>query len=76
MRPESDWTVVEDRADFVQLAYFLDDVGSAGYNVGLLVVEPHGVYDPVLEGRSCRSRTTSSAGSRTTPTSKRANPSN
>ena len=35
----------------LQLAYFLDDVGSAGYNVGLLVVEPHGVYDPVLEGR-------------------------
>jgi hypothetical protein len=49
VRPESDWTVVEDRADFLQLAYFLDDVGSAGYNVSLLVVEPHGVYDPVLE---------------------------
>jgi hypothetical protein len=51
VRPESDWTVVEDRADSVQLAFFLDDVGSAGYNVGLLVVEPHGVYDPVVEGR-------------------------
>jgi hypothetical protein len=51
VRPESDWTVVEDRADSVQLAFFLDDVGSAGYNVGLLVVEPHGVYDPDLEGR-------------------------
>ena len=24
---------------------------STGYNVGLMVVEPHGVYDPVLEGR-------------------------
>jgi hypothetical protein len=51
VRPESDWTVVEDRADSLQLAYFLDDVGSAGYNVGLLVVEPHGVYDPVVESR-------------------------
>jgi hypothetical protein len=51
VRPQSDWTVVEDRADDLQLAYFLDDVGSTGHNVGLLVVEPHGVYDPVLEGR-------------------------
>jgi hypothetical protein len=51
VRPQSDWTVVEDRADYLQLAYFLDDVGSTGHNVGLLVVEPHGVYDPVLEGR-------------------------
>jgi hypothetical protein len=51
VRPQSDWTVVEDRADYLELAYFLDDVGSTGYNVGLLVVEPHGVYDPVLEGR-------------------------
>ena len=51
VRPQSDWTVVEDRADYLQLAYFLDDVGSNGYNVGLMVVEPHGVYDPVLEGR-------------------------
>ena len=49
VRPQSDWTVVEDRADDLQLAYFLDDLGSAGYNVGLLVVEPHGVYDPVVE---------------------------
>ena len=51
VRPQSDWTVVEDRADYLELAYFLDDVGSTGHNVGLLVVEPHGVYDPVLEGR-------------------------
>ena len=51
VRPDSDWTVVEDRADYLQLAYFLDDIGSTGYNVGLMVVEPHGVYDPVLEGR-------------------------
>ena len=51
VRPQSDWTVVEDRADYLELAYFLDDVGSTGYNVGMLVVEPHGVYDPVLEGR-------------------------
>lgn len=49
VRPESDWTVVEDGADVLQLAHFLDDVGSTGYNVGLMVVEPHGVYDPVLE---------------------------
>ena len=49
MRPDADWTVVEDRADYLQLVYFLDEVGSTGYNVGLMVVEPHGVYDPVLE---------------------------
>ena len=64
------------RSDYLELAYFLDEVGSTGYNVGLSIVEPHGVYDPVLDeaeelplpGR------TSSAGSRTIPTSNRANP--
>ena len=50
VRPESAWTLVEDRADHLQLAYFLDEVGSTGHNVGLMVVEPHGVYDPVIEG--------------------------
>ena len=49
VRPESAWTVVEDGADVLQLAHFLDDVGSTGFHVGLMVVEPHGVYDPVLE---------------------------
>jgi hypothetical protein len=51
VRLESAWTVVEDGPDLLRLVYFLDDVGSAGYNVGLMVVEPHGVYDPALEGR-------------------------
>lgn len=43
--------MVDDREDLLQLVYFLEDVGSGGYNVGMMVVEPHGVYDPVLEGR-------------------------
>jgi hypothetical protein len=51
IRPRSDWTLVDDREDLLQLVYFLEDVGSGGYNVGMMVVEPHGVYDPVLEGR-------------------------
>ena len=51
VRPQSAWTVVDDEPDHLGLAYFLEDVGSTGYNVGLMVVEPHGVYDPVLEGR-------------------------
>ena len=51
VRPATDWTLVDDGEDLLQLAYFLDDVGSAGFNVGLMVVEPHGVYDPLLEGR-------------------------
>jgi len=51
VRPRSDWTLVDDRADLLQLAYFLQDVGSGGYNVGLMVVEPHGVYDPLEESR-------------------------
>ena len=51
VRPASAWTLVDDNPDVLGLAYFLDDVGSAGYNVGLLVVEPHAVYDPVQESR-------------------------
>jgi hypothetical protein len=51
VRPDSAWTVVDDEPDHLGLAYFLEDVGSTGYNVGLMVVEPHGVYDPALEGR-------------------------
>ncbi len=50
VRPKSDWTLVEDGENLLQLAYFLQDVGSLGYNVGLMVVEPHGVYDPLVEG--------------------------
>jgi hypothetical protein len=49
VRPSSAWTIVDDRAGGLSLVYFLDDVGSVGYNVGLLVVEPRGVYDPVVE---------------------------
>ena len=51
VRPTTAWTVVEDGVPYLDLVYFLDDVGSVGYNVGLAVFEPHGVYDPVLEGR-------------------------
>ena len=51
VRPITDWTLVDDRADLLQLAYFLQDVGFGGYNVGLMVVEPHGVYDPLVESR-------------------------
>jgi hypothetical protein len=49
VRPATDWTVVDDGAAGLSLVYFLDDVGAVGYNVGLLVVEPRGVYDPVVE---------------------------
>lgn len=49
VRPSSPWTVVEDQTDLLGLAYFLEDVGSGGYNVGLLIVQPHGIYDPVNE---------------------------
>ncbi len=51
VRPKTGWTVVDDGVSGLNLAYFLDDVGSAGYNVGLAVFEPHGVYDPVVEER-------------------------
>jgi hypothetical protein len=51
VRPATTWTVVEDGVAYLDLVYFLDDVGSVGYNVGLTVFEPHGVYDPVIEGR-------------------------
>jgi len=49
VQPKTAWTVVEDRASILGLAYPLDDVGSGGGTVGLMVIEPHGVYDPVLE---------------------------
>lgn len=48
-RPATNWTLVEDRPELLDLVYFLEDVGSIGYNVGLMIVEPHGVYDPVDE---------------------------
>ena len=35
VRPRTAWTVVEDGSTYLDLVYFLDDVGSAGYNVGL-----------------------------------------
>ena len=34
---------------YLDLAYFLDEFGSAGYTVGLSVLEPRGVYDTVDE---------------------------
>ena len=49
VRPKSPWTVVEDGVPYLDLVYFLDNVGSVGYNVGLSVFEPRGVYDPVIE---------------------------
>lgn len=51
VRPKSAWTVVEDGVSSLDLVYFLEAVGSTGYSVGLAVFEPHGVYDPVIEGR-------------------------
>ena len=49
VRPETAWTLLEDEADGLSLVYLLDDVGTLGYNVGLSVIEPHAVYDPVDE---------------------------
>ena len=49
VRPASAWTVVEDGSPYLDLAYFLDEVGSAGYAVGMSVFEPRGVYDTVDE---------------------------
>jgi hypothetical protein len=51
VRPKTAWTVVEDGVSYLDLAYFLDELGTAGYNVGLAVLEPHGVYDPVVEAK-------------------------
>ena len=51
VRPTTPWTVVDDGVPYLDLVYFLDAVGSVGYNVGLAVFEPRGVYDPVIEGR-------------------------
>jgi len=49
VRPETVWTLVEDGADALSLVYLLDDVGTLGYNVSLLVIEPHAVFDPIDE---------------------------
>jgi hypothetical protein len=49
VRPMSTWTVVEDGVPYLNLVYFLEDVGAGGYNVGLTVFEPRGVYDPIDE---------------------------
>ena len=51
VRPKTAWTVVEDGVPYLNLVYFLDDVGSAGYDVGLAIFEPRGVYDPAIETR-------------------------
>ena len=51
VRPQTTWTVVEDGVTYLDLVHLLDDLGSVGFNVGLSVFEPHGVYDPVTEGR-------------------------
>jgi hypothetical protein len=49
VRPKTAWTIVEDGPALLSLVYLLDDVGSLGYNVSLLVMEPQAVYDPVVE---------------------------
>jgi hypothetical protein len=49
VRPKTAWTVVDDGTDLLSLVYLLDDMGSLGYNVSLLVVEPHAVYDPIVD---------------------------
>jgi hypothetical protein len=49
VRPKTAWTVVDDGVLSLGLAYFLEDVGAGGYNVGLAVFEPRGVYDPIDE---------------------------
>ena len=40
---------MQDGVPYLDLVYFLDNVGSVGYNVGLSIFEPRGVYDPVIE---------------------------
>jgi hypothetical protein len=51
VRPKTSWTVVTDGTPYLDLAYFLDEFGQSGYNVGLSVFEPQGVYDPAVEAR-------------------------
>jgi hypothetical protein len=51
VRPKTAWTVVQDGVPYLDLVYFLDEVGSTGYNVAMSVFEPLGVYDPVVESR-------------------------
>ena len=51
IRPASDWMLVDDTEGHLELAHFLDSVGDRGYNVGVTVLEPRAVYDPVVETR-------------------------
>jgi hypothetical protein len=51
VRPKTAWTVVEDGLAYLSLVYLLDEVGAGGYNVGLAIFEPRGVYDPVDENK-------------------------
>ena len=51
VRPQTAWTVVEDGVPYLDLVYLFDDFGSLGYNVGVMMFEPLGVYDPVVETR-------------------------
>jgi hypothetical protein len=51
LRPASEWTLVDDTEGHLELAHFLDSVGDRGYNVGVTVLEPRAVYDPVVETR-------------------------
>ena len=49
VRPATAWTLVDDGVPYLDLAYFLDGFGSAGYTVGMSIFEPRGVYDPLDE---------------------------
>jgi hypothetical protein len=51
VRPKTAWTLIEDGASYLDLVYFFDDLGSSGYNVGVAVYEPLGVFDPIDESR-------------------------
>jgi hypothetical protein len=51
VRPKTPWTVVDDGVPYLDLVYFLDDLGSTGYSVNVGIFEPLGVYDPVVETR-------------------------
>ena len=49
VRPATAWIVVDDGVPYLDLVFFLEEVGSAGYTVGMSVFEPRGVYDPIDE---------------------------
>lgn len=49
VRPTTAWTVVEDGVPYLNLVFFLEELGLGGYNVSLTVFEPLGVYDPIVE---------------------------